>query len=269
MSECNHISIIIALALLLPLAAAGQTMTEGGARASAGVEVKIKNGLYLSVEEEVRMDGVFKSLGRLQTNVELEYKPVKWMKLGVGYILINPYSYTNLGFKTPRHRFLLDAGAHYNHSGFSFSIKERLQLTHRTGAFNAYQTTPNKVELKSRLGVEYKGWSYFEPGVFLEMRTALNDPWGEVSGPMTYKEDGTTYYNYTHTGYTHVYNNRYRAIFRTDIKLSTHHVLRPYALIDYITDYMIDTNSEGTRLFLAEYDGHFKISIGISYTFKF
>lgn len=260
---------LIALTLLLPLAAAAQSTTEGGARASAGVEVKIRKGLHLSVEEEVRLEGAFKSLDRFQTNVELEYKPVKWMKLGLGYSLINPYGYTNLSFKNPRHRVFFDAGAHYNYYGFSFSIKERLQMTHRTGTFNTYQTTPNKLELKSRVGVEYKGWTYFEPGVFFEMRTAFNDPWGVVDGTMHYKDDGTTYYNYTHTGYTHVYNNRYRGIFRTDIKLSSHHVLQPYALVDYITDYVIDTNSEGTRLFQAEYDDHFKISIGISYTFKF
>ena len=103
--------ILIALTLLLPLAAAAQSTTEGGARASAGVEVKIRKGLHLSVEEEVRLDGAFKSLDRFQTNVELEYKPVKWMKLGLGYSLINPYGYSSLNFKNPRHRVFFDAGA--------------------------------------------------------------------------------------------------------------------------------------------------------------
>ena len=261
--------ILITLALLLPLAAAAQSTTEGGVRASAGVDVKLRKGLHLNVEEEVRIEGAFKSLGRLQTNVELEYKPVKWMKLGLGYSLINPYSYNNMKFKNARHRVFFDAGAHYNYYGFSFSIKERFQMTHRTGSFNEFQTPRNKMELKSRIGVEYKGWTYFEPGVFFEMRTVFNDPWGEINGDMYYKDDGSTYYNYKHTGYTHVYNNRFRAIFRTDINLSNHHVLKPYALVDYLTDYMIDTNSEGTRLFSAEYDGHFRISVGLSYTFKF
>jgi len=262
--------LLITLALLLPLAAAAQSTTEGSVRASAGVDVKIRKGLHLSVEEEIRMNGAFKSLGRLQTNVKVEYKPVKWMKLGLGYSLINPYSYTNMGFKDTRHRVFFDVGAHYTtYSHFSFSIRERIQMTHRTGTYNVYQTTPYKMELKSRVGVEYKGWTYFEPGVFFELRTALNDPWGETSGEMKYKDDGTTYYNYTPLGYTHVYNSRYRAIFRTDIKLSDHHVLEPYAYVDYLTAYKIDTNSEGTRLFKAEYDDHFRISIGISYTFKF
>ena len=263
--------ILISLALLLPLAAAAQNATEGAVRASAGVDVKLRKGLHLNVEEELRMDGVFKSLGRLQTNVEVLYKPVKWVKLGLGYSLINPYSYNNIQFKNPRHRLFLDAGAHYNFRGFSFSIKERLQLTHRTGTFNVYQTTPNKLELKSRIGVEYKGWTYFEPGVFFEMRTVFNDPWGEadLEGGMHTKNDGTTYYDYKHIGYTHVYNNRYRGIFRTDINLNKHHVLRPYAYIDFLAGYVIDTNQEGTRLFSAQYEDHFRITVGLSYTFKF
>ena len=261
--------ILFTLALLLPLAAAAQSTTEGEVRASVGVDWKIKKGLHLNVEEELRTDGVFKSLGRLQTTVALEYKPVNWMKLGLGYSLINPYDGTSRQFKDTRHRVFFDAGAHYTVNGFSFSIKERLQMTHRTGSYNVYQTTPYALGLKSRIGVEYKNWTYFEPGVFLELRTAFNDPWGEVSGSLQYKDDGTTFYSYTPMGYTHVYNNRLRTIFRTDIKLSSHHVLKPYALVDYVMDYDIDTNSEGTRLFKAEYNDHFKVTVGLSYTFKF
>ena len=129
--------------------------------------------------------------------------------------------------------------------------------------------TNNLVALKTRLGVSYKGWTYFEPGVFFEVRTQLNAPWGSTSGSLQTKSDGTTYYAYTHAGYTHTYNDRYRGIIRTDIKLGKHHVLRPYVLLDYISEYEIDTNSEGTRLFSAAYNNYFKVTPGIGYTFKF
>lgn len=261
--------ILLTLALLLPLAAAAQSSTEGAARASVGVDWKIKKGLHLHVSEEMRMNGVFQDLGRFQTTVGLDIKPVKWVKLGVGYVLINPYDAVNMTYKGARHRAYFDVSGHYNVNGFSFSIRERIQFTHRTGTFNVFQSTPNAWALKSRIGVQYKNWRYFEPGVFFEIRTALNDPWGTTSGSMKVKDDGTPYYDYTHTGYTHVYNSRYRGIFRTDILLSQHHVLRPYAYVDYLTDYVIDTNAEGTRLFRAEYDNHFRITVGLSYTFKF
>ena len=255
------------MALLLPLTAAAQT--QSGVRASVAADWKIRKGLHLTVEEELRMDGVFKSLDRLQTTIGLEYKVSPYVKLGAGYILINPYSAGNLYFKEPRHRFYVDGMVHYNLNGFNFSLRERVQLTHRTGDFNAYQNTPNLVALKTRLGVSYKGWTYFEPGVFFEVRTQLNAPWGSTSGSLQTKSDGTTYYAYTPSGYTHTYNDRYRGIIRTDIKLGKHHVLRPYVLLDYVSEYVIDTNSEGTRLFSAAYSNYFKVTPGIGYTFKF
>lgn len=261
--------LLISLVLLLPLAAAAQTSTQSGARASVGIDWKIRKGLHLMVEEEVRTENTFKNLGRFQTTIGLDYKPIKWVKLGVGYILINPYDAENRAFKNPRHRFYFDAGAHYDVGGFSFSLKERLQLTHRTGSFNVYQNTPNALALKTRLGVEYKKWTYFEPGLFFEMRTALNGPWGSTSGTIKTKSDGTTYYDYTPGGYTHAYNDRYRLIFRTDIKFNKHHVLRPYALVDFCSPYEIDTNAEGTRLFSAAYNNYLCVSIGLGYTFKF
>lgn len=259
----------LTLALLLPMAAAAQTQFGGGARFSVGGEFKIRKGLHLSVEEEMRISGVFQSLNRMQTTVGLDYKPVKFLKLGAGYILINPYDSDQRSFKSPRHRLYADASAHFEVNYFSFSIKERVQYTHRTGTFNVYQNTPDAFAIKSRLGVEYKGWRYFEPGVFFEMRTQLNQPWGETSGSIQVKNDGTTYYNYTPTGYTHAYNDRYRVIFRTDIKLNRHNVLQPYALIDFYSPYQIDTNAEGTRLFQACYVNYFLVNVGVSYTFKF
>ena len=70
------------MALLLPLTAAAQT--ESGVRASVAADWKIRKGLHLTVEEELRMDGVFKSLDRLQTTIGLEYKVSPYVKLGAG-----------------------------------------------------------------------------------------------------------------------------------------------------------------------------------------
>ena len=261
--------IALTLALLLPLAAAAQTEVGGGARASVAVDYKIAKGFHVNVEEEIRVGGALQSLDRLQTTVGVDFKPVKYLKLGVGYSLINPYSYEQHNFKPLRHRVFMDLGAHYAVGGFSFSVKERIQYTHRTGTFNVYQNTPDAFALKSRVGIEYKGWRIVEPGLFFEMRTQLNAPWGQTSGSIQVKDDGTTYYSYTPAGYTHVYNDRYRFILRTDLKLNRHHVLQPYALIDFCSPYVLDTNAEGTRLFSADYVDRINLSLGIKYTVKF
>ena len=265
----------LVMALLLPMAAQAQTFA---GRASVEADYKIAKGFHVTAGEEVRTADSFSSLGSLRTTLGLTYKPVKFLKLGVGYTLINPFKVDKelddgtlySGFWAPKHRFFADIRGSVDLGYFQFSLKERLQLTHNGDAdMNVYQNPRNALALKSRLGVKYKGWRAVQPYAQFEVRTALNDPWGYTSGSQQTKKDGTTYFAYTPTGYTHVYNNRYRGIFRTDIKLSKQHILRPYAYIDYLTDYVIDTNSEGSRLFSAEYDDHFRISVGISYTFKF
>lgn len=262
-------------ALLLPVAAWAQ---EFGARTSIGADYKIQNGLHLGVEEELRVeDG---TLDNLRTTLDLSYKVNKYLKVGGGYTLINPWKVSDelTGFNNPRHRLFVSATGHYKIGDFQLSLKEKLQFTHRTGdSLNVYQTNPNALALKSRIGVKYKGFADWEPFAYFELRTALNDPWGEVSGNLQYTNKDRAYYTYTHTGYTHVYNNRYRFNIGTDWAPSKKHNFTFGILADYCTDYEIDTNGpsnweeKGVRLF-TETTGWvdtFRLSVCIGYQFKF
>ena len=260
--------IVILLALLLPAGAWAQTTTEFGARASVEANLKISKGFHLYVEEELRTNTT--SLDNIRTTVGLTYKPAKWFKMGVGYTLINPYSASNTAFKAPRHRFFADVAGSLNAGDFQFTLKERFQYTHRCGTFNVYQNTPNAMALKSKFTVKYKGWYVPQPYLSFEMRTVLNDPWGTAGTTQQWNKSGTkTYYDYTHTGYTHVYNNRYRAEAGVELEFNKSHSLKPYVLVDFNSDYEIDTNAEGTRVFSAAYVNSIKVSLGLSYVFSF
>ncbi|MBR1569219.1 MAG: DUF2490 domain-containing protein [Bacteroidales bacterium] len=265
------------LALLLPALGYAQSVELGG-RASIGLDYKISKGFHVTLEQEIRADENFSSLNRLQTTLGVTYKPVSWLKLGVGYAYISPYkvgkelddgtSYT--GFWNPRHRGYADVTGYYRLGDFQFSLRERLQYTYNSDAsMNIYQNNPNAWALKSRVGVKYKGWKKVEPSLSFEVRTALNDPWGYTSGSEQTNKSGKTYLAYTHTGYTHVYNNRYRVNLGADISLTKHHTLKPYVLLDSCGDYEIDTNGDGTRLFSAGYNDTFKASVGIGYVYSF
>ena len=158
------------LAMLLPTAAFAQTFA---GRASVGADYKIVKGLHLSVEEEIRSEDNFSSLGSIRSTVGMSYKPVKFLKLGAGYTLINPWKSSANAFNNPRHRFFFDVSGNLRLGGFQFTLKERLQLTHRSGSFNYTQTTPNALALKSRLGVKYKGWKKLDPYAYFEVRKEL------------------------------------------------------------------------------------------------
>jgi len=281
---------ILALALLLPAAAGAQNF---GGRASVGVDYKIKKGLHLEAKEEIRT-GNYKYVDNLRTSFGISYKPVRFLKVGLTYTLINPYkagkeityienaeekTLDYYGFWAPRHRIHGDVTGIMRLGDFQFSLRERLMMTHNTdAAMNVYQSTRNALVLKSRLAVKYKGFMNVEPSLAFEIRTALNEPWGQTTGEaQTTKNSNREYYTYTHTGYTHAYNNRYRINLGADINLSRHHSLSPYLLFDYNIDYVIDTNSadnwatKGVRLYTATtgWQEAFNIIAGLAYVFSF
>ena len=273
---------LLALALaLVPAFAFAQSASFAG-RASAEADYKIVKGLHLSVGEEVRSNDNFSALGSLRTTVGLSYKPVKFLKLGLGYTLINPWkngkeieledeSTTKYyGFWAPKHRFFADVTGIVRFGDVQLSLRERVQMDHNgDSGMNIYQDPRNKVALRSRLGVKYKGWRVAEPYANFELRTQLNGAWGSTSGSEQTKKDGTTYYAYTPAGYTHVYNDRYRGEIGVDLNLGKHHTLNPYLLLDSLSEYEIDTNNKGTKLYSAAYSNLFRVSLGVGYTFKF
>ncbi|MBO4633987.1 MAG: DUF2490 domain-containing protein [Bacteroidales bacterium] len=278
--------ILIALALLLPMSAWGQNFS---GRASAGVDVKLAKGLHLSAQEELRTSDGFSGLGSMRTTVGLNYKPFTFLKVGIGGTLINPFkngktlsytdsdgnevSYDYTGFWAPKYRLFADVTGHYRLGDFQFSLKEKLQLTHNSDLdMNVYQSTRNALALKSKVGVKYKRFSWIEPGLYFELRTALNDPWGTYDSTQKGTSDTKgTYYAYTPSGYTHVYNTRYRINLEADIQFDRHHTLTPYFLLDYLSEYVLDTNKSGTKYFVnsTHYAEGWYPCVGLSYVYKF
>lgn len=270
--------LVVPLLAFPALSAWGQNFA---GRASVGTDYKIRKGLHLSLEEEIRSADDFSALGSMRTTLALSYKPVKFLKLGVGGVLINPYKvdksvktaagevlYT--GFWSPRYRLYGDVSGSLRWGDVQFTLKERLQLTHNTDAgMNVYQNPRNALALKSRLGLKYKRWKQVEPSLSFEIRTALNGPWGTTSGTLQTTESGKTYYAYTPAGYTHVYNNRYRGDLSVEFKPNKHHSISPYLLLDYCSDYELDTNGAGNRFYSAAYVDAFVITAGLSYVFCF
>lgn len=277
--------ILIIAALLLPVAAWAQF----GARTSVGADVKIKKGLHLEAEEELRLGGGQSGIDNVRTTLGIDWKVNKYLKLGGGYTLINPYKFkydddgnlTYKGFWYPRHRLYVNATGTMRYGDFQFSLKEKLQFTHRTDdSLNVYQNVRNALALKSRVGVKYRGLKDYgvEPFAYFEIRTALNEPWGTTSGSLqTTANSKKDYYSYTHTGYTHVYNNRYRVNLGADWTPVKKHSITANILLDWCSDYEIDTNSpskwaeKGVRLFTATtgWVDTFCPSVCIGYKYSF
>jgi hypothetical protein len=264
-------------ALLCPFALRAQTPVdldpELGGRLTIGVEKKLAKGLHLGLEEEVRLDNNFGSLGRLQTSLGLKYKVNDYLRLGLGYCLINPYSASTSAFKSSRHRLMADATAGYTLGDWRLSLRERIQATYRTGSFNIYQNPQPLLELKSRLKLAYKGLQRWEPYAYAELRHTLNAPviaavyqnGTYLTQSMNEKGDPGWFIS----GWNGAYLNRLRFSVGASYRLSKASLLDFYLLADRISEKCVDANAEGTKLKSYTRETGFKGWAGVSYTYKF
>lgn len=239
-----------------------------GARASVQADYKLMKGLHLNLEEEVRYNG---SLQRLQTTLGVDYKVNKYFKTGVSYSLLENYKVKKAVFK-PKHRARVYVQGALPLGDFRLSLRETFQLTNRPGEMNTTQAPRNKLALKSRLKLSYKGWKPVEPYAFFELRTALND--AVVNA--TYNTATLSWSNYSFGGYGVVRCDRYRAGLGADWKISKHHALSLYGLFDWRSDREVDTawrsdDDDNSYLILKSFniENSFTGILGLGYKFSF
>ena len=246
---------------------------EFGGRLSVGIDKKLTRGLHLTLDEEIRFHENFSSLNRLQTSLGLRYKVNNYLRLGIGYTMINPYSSTNTQFKNTRHRVTLDATGSYTFGAWRLSLRERGQTTFRTGDFNRYQTPQPLIELKSRLKLNYKGFQRWQPYAYAELRHSLNAPvinaYYSNGSYLTenYDEEGNA--GWFISGWNGTYLNRIRFSLGTTYRLSKASELDFYLLADRISEKSVDANAEGTKLKSNTREKGFVGWAGVSYTYKF
>lgn len=268
---------LFALATFLPMTAWAQTdvphYVEFGSRVNLSVDKKIIKGLHVSLKEEVRFDQNFSTFDRLQSTLGVSYKVHPNIKVGVGYSMINGYHWSTKTFKSMRHRFKADVTGTLHLDEWNISLRERFQLTHRTGEFNPYQNPRNVLMLKSRLMVKFKGDSW-RPYAYAEMRTFLNAPVIEAA------YDGTNYVTLDdHSevgeagwflkGFNGVYVNRWRGCVGVELKVDKHNCVNVCLIGDYVMNKEVDANSEGTKLKSYTREKGIKAWAEIGYEFSF
>lgn len=270
--------LLLVLAIVLPGVLTAQTeeklSPEFAGRMSVGVDKKIVKGLHVFLEEEIRVGDNFSSFGRFQTSIGIAYKVHPNIKIGAGYALINPYDATDQVFKF-RHRVYANVTGTLKLGQWNISLKERLQMTHRSGSFNEFQNPANALTLKSRLTFKYKGFGRFAPYAFVEVRSYHNAPViyaaydGSSYSPISGTDQNADDPGWFLEGFKGAYVNRVRGSLGMDVRLSKQHTLNFYLLADYINDKVVDSNAEGTTLKSYTKQTGFVGSIGIGYEFSF
>ena len=267
------------LLALLPLSAVAQTAVDDEndfqTRVTVGFDKKLSKGLHFSVLEQFRFKNSSTDIDCFLTNLALSYKINSYLKAGISYALINPYKSSASSFNNPRHRFAADLTGSIKTGDWTFSLRERFQVTHRSGDFNEYQTAANAMVLKSRLSAKYRGFDGFKPYGFLELRNTLNAP--AISA--TYSASTDKYLTsagaeegeagWFISGWNNMYINRYRLGLGCDFELAPQHELDVFLYTDYYTDKSVDANGSGTRLKSYTIQHGFNAVLGVGYTFSF
>jgi hypothetical protein len=263
--------IMILVAAALPLMSFGQDYVisesdleyDFGARVGATVDKKLTKGLHLELFTEGRLTDNFSSFSRVDARLGVSYKINDIFKVSAGYMLIEKLSSSN-NWKT-RHRVFTDASVTLHAGDWRFSVKERLQLTHKDVNTIKHQTTPNSLTLKSRAKVWYKGYTHLTPYGYVEVRNVFNDP----SCTATWSNASEAFGNYQFLGYDHAYVNRIRCCIGAEWAFDRHNSLDFYLLNDYCKDKEIDTYAEGTKLRSLYYNRTFNTAICVGYKFSF
>ena len=244
-------------------ARAGDDVSDFRGRVSVGVEGKLVRGLTLSVEEEFRFSNKWTTFDRIHSTLGLQYKVCPYFYVGAGFTMINNFKPSTRTW-VHKERVYLDLTGRYKVGIATFTLRERLQMTHRNGNYNRTETTPNLLALKSRFKVKLD-FGALEPYAAFEVRNIFNGPTGTV-GDFD-EEEGM--YSYVHTGYTNKYFDRFRANAGLVWKITKHHALDLYFIGDYVQYVTIDTDRTQQFLKSRTVDRGFISTLGLGYTFRF
>lgn len=210
----------------------------------------------LSVEAglQMRLKSDFKTVDRMQTNIGINYEPLKYLSLGADYVLINTHEPRR--WERPRHRVNINVEGRMKAGRLEFSLRERVQTTFRTDSVNRYEKMNPEMVLRSRLKVEYNiRHSRWTPYLMCELNNTLNAP----AVVNNYKEDAYSVDNYV---------SRYRVGIGTKLRIDRHNRLDFYYYFDYDRGYNIDYKGNKGDLKGYVQENEHRHIFGISYKFK-
>ena len=262
----KRLTIVLAAIVLSGAVAGAQTIAEPApdlrARISVGTDIKIVKGFHLEIDEQLRLKDNMSSVDRLYTTAGLSYKFNEYVKAGAGYVSIMDWKPNKKEWEF-KHRFFAEVTGTYRAGLWTFSLREKFQLTN-IGDHNEYENPSNKMALKSRFQVKYRGFRVpIRPYVLFEARVALND--SRLSATYNPSEGGYT--SFSLLGYDDAHFNRYRAGIGADWKISKRSEFNLYYYFDYVTDKEIDV--KGTELRSLVYTRDLNSILGVGYTFSF
>jgi len=188
----NHRKSLILLFLTYLLSMHAQSTQDFGVWTNLGVEKKFGRW-ELSSEAELRTMNNTSEINRISWSLGGQYSLLKRIKVGAGYefIYFNDTKYSDY---QPRNRFILFTQGAQKWGNFTFSLRERFQVTTKdesdriksSGNIVTYKINPEWT-WRNRLKVDYNiPHSHITPAVSVESFYQLNNPDGNQFDNLRY-----------------------------------------------------------------------------------
>ncbi|HET9571426.1 MAG TPA: DUF2490 domain-containing protein [Bacteroidales bacterium] len=185
MRKQNRLQIALVIILSLPLfqQLIAQN-TDNQLWTTVNIKKKFSHGIALTFEEKYKLREQFSKTDKLETTIDLSWKPLSFLKGGIAYCRLD-YNHPPspaLGFPSEywelRHRYLVYLAGSWEAGPFSLSLKEKYQQTYLVGA-GSTKVDPINV-LRSKLDVFYniKGLPV-TPFTNVEYFYSFNEPNGD------------------------------------------------------------------------------------------
>jgi hypothetical protein len=156
---------------------------DNGLWTTLDIKKKLKYGLALSLSEEYKMRDNFSNTDKLETTLDLSWKPLEFLKGGISYCRIDYNHPANNNHPTEywelRHRYIVYVAGDYDLGRFNVSLREKFQQTNRVGVVaDENKSNPSNV-LRSKIEVDYNiKKSPLTPYAGVEVFYAFNEPDG-------------------------------------------------------------------------------------------
>ena len=154
------------------------------ARMRAILEVPIARNLDFEWSEQVRLHNNFSDLDKIVSSVGLNYKPLRWLKVGASYSLVNARDEDSEIIDTKpvssvewkwRHMVNIDITGSYKVGRVKLSLRERVRLNFRADSVNRYEHANPAISLRSRLKAAYDiRQCRWEPYAYVELYNTIN-----------------------------------------------------------------------------------------------
>lgn len=150
-----------------------QIYSDAGMWNTFSLEKELSNKFSISADEEFRLKENFTMLNLFYTNLGLNYKPIKGVKLALTYRLIEKWKYEYQYFSF-RNRLMFDLSYKYKFYGWSISYRSRIQSEVRDINTSDIGKIPewywrNKIDIKRQI-------RQYIPYIGTEFRYQLSDP---------------------------------------------------------------------------------------------